>query len=36
MNTVDKVDKEDYVTVDPGIIHGTPIFKGTRVPIDTL
>ena len=33
MNTVDK---EDFVTVDPEIIHGTPVFKGTRVPIDTL
>ena len=33
MNTVDK---EDFVTVDPDIMHGTPVFKGTRVPIDTL
>ncbi|HZF39206.1 MAG TPA: DUF433 domain-containing protein [Blastocatellia bacterium] len=33
MNTVDK---EDFVTVDPEIMHGTPVFKGTRVPIDTL
>jgi uncharacterized protein (DUF433 family) len=30
------VDKEDFVTVDPEIMHGTPVFKGTRVPIDTL
>lgn len=30
------VDKEDCVTVDPEIMHGTPVFKGTRVPIDTL
>jgi uncharacterized protein (DUF433 family) len=33
MNTVDK---EDFVTVDPDIMHGTTVFKGTRVPIDTL
>jgi uncharacterized protein (DUF433 family) len=33
MNTVEK---EDFVTVDPEIMHGTPVFKGTRVPIDTL
>jgi uncharacterized protein (DUF433 family) len=33
MNTVGK---EDFVTVDPEIMHGTPVFKGTRVPIDTL
>jgi uncharacterized protein (DUF433 family) len=33
MNTVDK---EDFVTVDPDIMHGTPVFKGSRVPIDTL
>jgi uncharacterized protein (DUF433 family) len=30
------VDKEDFVTVDPEIMHGTPVFKGSRVPIDTL
>ncbi len=33
MNTIDK---EDFVIVDPEIMHGTPVFKGTRVPIDTL
>lgn len=30
------VHKEDFVTVDPEIMHGTPVFKRTRVPIDTL
>ena len=30
------VKKEGFVTVDPEIMHGTPVFKGTRVPIDTL
>ncbi|MEP7337008.1 MAG: DUF433 domain-containing protein [Acidobacteriota bacterium] len=28
--------KNDFVIVDPEILHGTPVFKGTRVPIDTL
>lgn len=28
--------KNDFVNVDPEILHGTPVFKGTRVPIDTL
>jgi len=30
------VDKDDFVTIDPEIMHGTPVFKGSRVPIDTL
>jgi uncharacterized protein (DUF433 family) len=28
--------REDFVTVDPEIMHGTPVFKGTRVPLETL
>jgi uncharacterized protein (DUF433 family) len=28
--------KEEYVTIDPEIMHGTPVFKGSRVPIETL
>lgn len=28
--------KNDFVTIDPEILHGTPVFKGTRVPIETL
>jgi uncharacterized protein (DUF433 family) len=28
--------REDYVTIDPEIMHGTPVFKGSRVPIETL
>ena len=24
------------VSVDPGIMHGTPCFTGTRVPVQTL
>ena len=28
--------KEEFVTVDPEIMHGTPVFKGTRVSLETL
>ncbi|WP_349264032.1 DUF433 domain-containing protein [Longimicrobium sp.] len=24
------------ITVDPGILGGTPVFTGTRVPVDSL
>jgi uncharacterized protein (DUF433 family) len=27
---------EEVVTIDPGLLHGTPCFAGTRVPIQTL
>ena len=26
----------DLITVDPDILGGTPVFKGTRVPVSTL
>ena len=26
----------DIITVDPQILGGTPVFKGTRVPVKTL
>ena len=26
----------DLITVDPEILGGTPVFKGTRVPVKTL
>lgn len=26
----------DLVTVDPETLGGTPVFKGTRVPVETL
>jgi uncharacterized protein (DUF433 family) len=26
----------DLLTVDPEILGGTPVFKGTRVPVKTL
>ena len=28
--------KQDVVTTDPGVLGGTPVFKGTRVPIQNL
>jgi uncharacterized protein (DUF433 family) len=27
---------KDLITVDPEILSGQPVFKGTRVPIETL
>jgi uncharacterized protein (DUF433 family) len=27
---------DDLITIDPGILGGTPVFKGTRVPVRTL
>lgn len=27
---------EEIITRDPEILGGTPVFKGTRVPVDTL
>jgi hypothetical protein len=27
---------ESLITCDPKILNGTPVFKGTRVPIRTL
>lgn len=26
----------DLVSIDPNVLGGTPVFKGTRVPIKTL
>ena len=26
----------ELITVDPDILGGTPVFKGTRVPLNTL
>jgi len=33
---MNEIAKDDFVNIDPEILHGTPVFKGTRVPIDTL
>jgi uncharacterized protein (DUF433 family) len=30
------VDSSDLINVDPEILGGTPVFKGTRVPVKTL
>ena len=26
----------DYITIDPEILGGCPVFKGTRVPVESL
>jgi len=33
---VARMNANDLVTVDPEILGGTPVFKGTRVPVKTL
>lgn len=30
------VDMQDSITRDPEVMHGTPVFRGTRVPVKTL
>lgn len=30
------MNKYDFITMDADIMHGVPVFKGTRVPIETL
>jgi uncharacterized protein (DUF433 family) len=30
------MDIRDLITTDPEILGGTPVFKGTRVPVRTL
>jgi uncharacterized protein (DUF433 family) len=30
------MDTSDLITIDPEILGGTPVFKGTRVPVKTL
>ena len=30
------MDSNDLITVNPQILGGTPVFKGTRVPLKTL
>ncbi|HEY3743007.1 MAG TPA: DUF433 domain-containing protein [Bryobacteraceae bacterium] len=27
---------QDSITRDPEVMHGTPVFRGTRVPVKTL
>lgn len=30
------MDRDDLITINPEILGGTPVFRGTRVPIRTL
>ena len=30
------MNSKDLITVDPDILGGTPVFKGTRVPVKSL
>lgn len=30
------MDRKDLITIDTDILGGTPVFRGTRVPIRTL
>ncbi|MCB1206826.1 MAG: DUF433 domain-containing protein [Verrucomicrobiae bacterium] len=30
------MDTSDLITIDPEILGGTPVFRGTRVPVQTL
>jgi len=32
----DNGDVSDAITRDPDVMHGTPVFRGTRVPVQTL
>ena len=36
MNSRTKASLAEVVSVDPGVMHGTPCFTGTRVPLQTL
>ncbi|MCP4697680.1 MAG: DUF433 domain-containing protein [Gammaproteobacteria bacterium] len=30
------MNKNVFMTIDPEILHGTPVFKGSRVPLENL
>jgi uncharacterized protein (DUF433 family) len=36
MSVAQKLSLDEIVRVDPGIMHGTPCFAGTRVPVQTF
>ena len=36
MGYVGAMKSDDLITVDPEILGGTPVFKGTRVPVKTF
>lgn len=31
-----RIDWQKYITIDPGIHHGEPCIKGTRVPVSII
>ncbi len=36
LDYIPSVIPNDLITIDPEILGGTPVFKGTRVPVKTL
>jgi len=32
----DLLDRESVITVDPEVMGGRPVFRGTRIPVDVL
>jgi len=32
----DNADMLEAITRDPELMHGTPVFRGTRVPVQTM
>ena len=36
MSTDNKARLQEIISVDPEVMHGTPCFRGTRVPFRTL
>ena len=36
MTADQKTSLAGVITIDPGLMHGTPCFTGTRVPVQTL
>ena len=36
MGYISGMNSADLITIDPDILGGTPVFKGTRVPVRTL
>jgi uncharacterized protein (DUF433 family) len=36
MSVAQKLSLDEIIRVDPGVMHGTPCFAGTRVPVQTF
>ena len=36
MSVVQKLGRDEIIRVNPDIMHGTPCFSGTRVPVQTF